>query len=667
MLSQKQQMELWDPDWWIEGEKDVGILIVDETDVNTRAWDCKDPIVQTGGTVIAGDFDSTRTFNDGNYYRVRDTTTTGPDLVITPTIDGVVVADTDFLKHIEIQYSFRLKVKAGLDNMGGTIYFEILKDTEWLPIAHVTAKDYFWYKSHTTNWVMGIPLEEYDGATGCPYNAPDDTDVELRKYFNKDNGNYSELKGLRFRLAGYIGVGGYMEIHVDYIKVKVGYDTYDIFPIMEPITDNTGTTITCADVSAWDETGVVENDGFKIGENTKAIIQDIANESGLDIRIIHGTSSPFTRTVDPDADSVDDNWEDATGGDGEGDLFDEIDDYGEGTQDNDYITITAVNGTCKVECEGRNFDSTAVITGIKVYARAKYVGAGSELLRIGYECTGGSASTGVAFKPAGAFTEYTHEVTGLEYDYDDVVDMKITLQNFHVTGGANNISAVKIVYTYTKSTFDKYMAREFKGNRCREPLKAVCKLEGALWYEDYENDRIVVVKPADLVDSGVDLTEADYDGPWEYADDCNQVKSFLVFGKSEDNIFAKAVDETVNSYISEQLIDESITNVGDAQRIANTQLALINSKRPSIRLPLTVDNTALQLGKTVDVTFARPTIAKATYTIRKLERKRRGINDIALTIWVGLGESTQREMDAKFIRDNMFRSHKALTNKLISP
>jgi len=216
------------------------------------------------------------------------------------------------------------------------------------------------------------------------------------------------------------------------------------------------------------------------------------------------------------------------------------------------------------------------------------------------------------------------------------------------------------------SVFNKYMAREFRGNYCMEPLKAVCKLEGAYWYEDYINDRIMVVKPADLVDSTVDLTEADYDD-WKYEDDCNQVKSFFVFGKSEDSIVAKAIDETVNSYISKHLIDEAITNVADAQEIADAQLALVNSKRPSIRLPLKADDVALQLGTTVDVTFARPTIAKAAYPIRKLERKRYGNTAIELIIWVGLGESTLGENITKFIRDNMFRSHKSLTDRLISP
>ncbi|GAG85908.1 unnamed protein product, partial [marine sediment metagenome] len=192
------------------------------------------------------------------------------------------------------------------------------------------------------------------------------------------------------------------------------------------------------------------------------------------------------------------------------------------------------------------------------------------------------------------------------------------------------------------------------------------KLEGAMWYEDFINDRIMVVKPANLVDSGVDLTEADYDD-CEYEDDCNQVRAFFVFGKSEDKIFAKAVDETVSGYKTEKLIDESITNVADAQDIADAQLALVNSKRPSIRLPLNADNAALQLGTTVDVTFARPTIAKTAYPIRKIERSKFGITGIQTVLYLGFGESTFEEDAAKAIRDNAFRSHKSQTDRLISP
>ncbi|GAG79547.1 unnamed protein product, partial [marine sediment metagenome] len=269
-------------------------------DVNTRAWDSS-AIAQNGGTVIAGNNASTLGFMDDNYYHVRDSTG-APDMFITPTIDdGIVIADTDFLKHIEIQYNFRIKINAegvGLIPNKMMCHFEILKDTEWLPIHSVHATRLL--GSHTTSWQIGVPSDDYIGGNDNE-KIITDTDIELRKFFNKDNGNYSVLKGLRFKLTGSKPKAGYFEIHVDYIKVKVGYDTNDVSPIMESITDSGGSTVICGDVPAWDKTGVVENDGFKIGQNTRAVLQDIASESGVDIGII-GEGDETTGICRPDGD-----------------------------------------------------------------------------------------------------------------------------------------------------------------------------------------------------------------------------------------------------------------------------------------------------------------------------------------------------------------------------
>lgn len=650
----------WDADWWIAEGRDVGILIVDATDVNTREWKSS-AISQVGGTVIAGNNASTLIFSDipADYYHVRDTSDP-PDLIITPTIDdGIVVAVTDFLKHIEIHYSFRLRVYASglLPNENkATCHFEILKDTEWLPIASVPASRFL--GGHTTNWVMGIPLD-VEGGNGNEYYAPDDTDVELRKYFNKDNGNYSELKGLRFKLTGSKPKTGYFEIHVDYINVKVGYMTDDISPIMEAIHDNAVSTVTCDDVSAWDETGVVENDGFRIGENTRVVIQDIASESGLEIdRIDPHNIDSDSNTIDPNADGVV-NWQ-TTG-------VPHVDE------------ITDANGATMVLAENGDESVTEIFTCPDTITLSKgYV----DRITLNVDCrkgigvsnptasiyVGGDWEDEEEFTPPAVADIITVVFEGIWAQDDiDALQIRFTAPDTIPPITDCRIYELSITVREAYPNFNKYIAREFKGSYCMEPLKAVCKLEGALWYEDYINDKIILVKKADLVDSGVDLTEADYEDNWEYEDNCNQVKSFLVFGKAEDNIFAKAVDKTVSGHISRQLIDESITNVADAQEIADAQLALVNSKRPSIRLPLKVDNVALQLGTTVDITLARPTVAKTAYPIRKLERVRKGINDIRLTIWVGLGESTEEENVAKFIRDNMFRSHKSLTNRLISP
>lgn len=651
----------WDPDWWIKEGLDLGLLIVDKTDVNTRTWDSS-AISQEGGTVIAGNNASTTEFNDSDFYNVKESTITpgNPITFINLTIDGIAVDDTDFLKSIQIEYSFRFKIVAGIIAYNwGRVYLEIFNGTDWEPINNVGASRYI--GSHTTGWCMGIPLD-IDGGNGAQ-KLIEKTDTELRLYFNKTGATYTSLKGLRFRTTGDLKTDSYFYVHVDFINVVVGYMSDDISPVMESITDSTATSLTCGQVSAWDEMGVIENDGFKIGQNTTSIINDIASESGLDISI---QEKDVTSFVVPDGDiTADWSWPIA------GTHYDNIDEH-DGSPDVQYIEARNDEGD-NLDVEEFTFSTLynivrGSISEFRVYLYGKNDGVGAY---IGVDLSWDGGANWDGYQTIGAelwTSSYAWQYKTFTPTEADLTKLRIRIKA--AVTDANMIMKIKTVYVefdYKQNDFTKYMARKFKGNYCMEPLKSVCKLEGAHWYEDYINNQIVIVKPAILADSEVDLTEADYAHAWEYEDDCNQIRSFYVFGKAEDNIFAKAVDNTVKGYISKQLIDEGIATIGDAQEIADEQLALLNTKRPSIRLPLDGVNTALQLGTTVDVTFARPTIAKTAYPIRKIERSRKGIDEIKTVIWCGLGESTEMEKIGKIIRDNAFRSHKGLTDRLISP
>ena len=649
----------WDVGWWIDGAKDLGLLIVDKTDVNTRTWDSS-ATSQEGGTVNAGNNASTMAHNDTDHYSVRDTTSGLSDLVITHTIDGVVIdSTTSYLKSIEIQWNFRVGMHGGDGpySSWATAFYQIKKDTQWITFAQVPIKRDSGF-TYWTPWQRGIPLTE-TGGNGNEF-IIEDTDTELAKFFNKTGNDYDELKGLRcIVLNSRMDDAAWVEVNIDFINVKVGYMSDDISPVMETITENTATAITCTDVSAWDETGVVDEDGFKIGANTRTVIQDIANHSGLDIDRIDNfgnTSTAPNTYATGDGGTVD--W-DTTGGD----HFGELDDANDAT----YVSTDANS-----ETEMYTFNEVNILGGyctqIVVKAKCSRTAHEGQTLYFCYSVDGGTSwsspqdtSTDIGV----GFTWQTLTFSTLtEYDLSD---FQIKMYNsVFIAGGTVYCSELYVIFTISGSSFSKYMAREFKGSYCMEPLKAVCELEGAHWYEDYINNRIVILKLADFVDSTVDLTEADYGHDWEYEDACNQVRSFYVFGKAEDGIFAKAVDESVDGYISRQLIDESIATIGDAQEVADAQLALLNSKRPSVKLSLNADNALLQLGTTVHVTQARPTIAQVLYPIRKIERSRRGFDDIKLVIYCGLGESTTEEEIAKIIRDNAFRSHKALTDRLIS-
>ncbi|MFX1371332.1 MAG: nitrous oxide reductase family maturation protein NosD [Promethearchaeota archaeon] len=216
------------------------------------------------------------------------------------------------------------------------------------------------------------------------------------------------------------------------------------------------------------------------------------------------------------------------------------------------------------------------------------------------------------------------------------------------------------------STLSKYIARHFKGLYCISALTSVCQVEGAIWCEDHATRRIKIVKPDDFVDSGVDLTVSDADWDWDLEDACNQVKRVEVWGNAAYNIFSPAEDFTVSGNITKIIIDNTIMTKSDAQEVANTQLDYYKDKRPSMRLSLNGTRTAIQLGTTVDITFARPTIAKATYPIRMIERKPRGIDGIQTIIHAGLGETEWDEKLGMAIRRVNSVARKNLSDRLVS-
>ena len=648
---------MWDADLWIEGDTDVGLLIVDKTDVKTREWDSS-AISQEGGEEISGDNASTLTFNDSDYYNVKESTITPtkPIAIITPVIDGVAVDDTDYLKSIEIQFNFRIKTTAGIFAYNwGRVYLEILKDDTWETIASAYAEAYI--GTSTSAWSKGVPITT-DGGNGNQI-VLEDTDAELQNYFNKTGATYTSLKGLRFRTTGDLKTDSYFYVHVDFVKVKVGYMSDDIAPIMEAITDSTATAVTCVDASAWDETGVVADDGFKIGQNTRTVIDDVASQSGLNIVFTTTSTREATKILNPNASDTYD-WKP-----GLNSQWGRLDEYPDVDGDTNYIYVLRFDDG---EVDIWDFETTDVVEVSKVVVNAYVQRINLDDVDLTFDVNlGGWLGTKTCTMTDGAYgwEQMTWDtLEGSQADLDGL-QVKVIAPALPDVGDSVRIETVYVEITYSK-IFYKYIARKFKGAYCMEPLKAVCKLEGLHWYEDYINNKIGIMKSSDFADSGVDLTEANYDQDWEYEDDCNQVKKFLVFGKSEDEIFAKAVDETVDGYISKQLIDETITNVADAQEVADAQLALLKAKRPSIKIPLATDNVALQLGTTVGLTLARPTVGELDYPIRKIERSKRGAV-IKTVIYCGLGESTVWEKLAKNIRDNAFRSHKSLTDRLVSP
>lgn len=235
-------------------------------------------------------------------------------------------------------------------------------------------------------------------------------------------------------------------------------------------------------------------------------------------------------------------------------------------------------------------------------------------------------------------------------------------------------SSSGVTIDYTTANLQKYMARIFKGNYCIEPLKSICISEGAEWFEDHNRDCVTVRKKANFTDSGITLDQTDYEDDWEFEDQCNEYKYVYVWGKSSYNnvtqttynIFAQAISSTATGMRSHQIIDDNIATVPEAQDIADEQLALLESKRPSIRIPLNGVNYALQLGTYVNVTMARPTVGAADYKIRMIQRKKRGKTGVQTIVYCGFGETEWDEKIIKAINKNHAIGHKSLITHLSS-
>lgn len=216
-----------------------------------------------------------------------------------------------------------------------------------------------------------------------------------------------------------------------------------------------------------------------------------------------------------------------------------------------------------------------------------------------------------------------------------------------------------------QSTLTTYISQWYKGLYAIDILNKICKVEGLHWWEDYINNQIIVCKTADMDDSEVDLTSANYAYDWEFEDDCNNFGGVEVYGAAAYNIYYKANSTTSSSPKIKTLIDESILSVAEAKEVADAMLLDLETKQPSIKIAVIGTQIALSPGVTVGLTMERPTVAAADYPIRMIEREKFGA-DIKTIIYCGLGQSTPQEKLANAIDLNRQIAWKAHTDRLIS-
>jgi len=229
----------------------------------------------------------------------------------------------------------------------------------------------------------------------------------------------------------------------------------------------------------------------------------------------------------------------------------------------------------------------------------------------------------------------------------------------------NEISVKSGVTIYLLSTLSKYMARFFKGTNCLAALNDVRQFEGLHWVEDHQNGIVKIAKESDFEDSGLDLDSTDFDpDTWNYEDEVNHFKGVKVYGNASLNIqstfTSDCYDPDSTSFKIKEMFEDTIMTVADAQAVADAEFAEIKNKRPSIKLKLTDTDGSLNVlepMKTVDITFVRPTIAGASYPLRRVDIQRMG-EYLEYVIYAGLGSTPPEEKNENALRKIIYDNQK---------
>lgn len=649
----------WAIDYWIT-DQDVGLLIVDNTsDLDSEIWECSTIAITAGGVEESGDKDSLDS-QDGDPYYGTENSAAWDDYITIVLGEGTPFATAKKIHSIDITYRIGIySPHWGVKNW----YLEVKNsDNEWIEILHIPT---------------GVGTTSFSWFSDT-FTIPETTHAELLKFLTVDGADYDEVTELRVRWTSTNDEGSKAYIKIDVLTAEIKFFTDEINPIMLQITDSAANSVECVGITDWVKTGVIGYDDtapgdiFRIGENTRVVVEHVAAAiAPINIEIIGQEGSGVgTFTLRPDGDGTQTEWSFDDSG-GTGDHYKDVDEVVVDPNTGDG-NIVKTHSEAWVQEEFTY--TTDVMGGANVCTKIVLhtygqIDLNTVLCRVSFytTSTGWSATTPIVF-PEGSYAWVSTTWDNLVLDQTDLDSLQIRYEGMELIplGDYVSIDTSYIIATYgTYAPFNRFIAREYKGTHAIDVLKSVCDLEGADWMEDYVNHRIKLVKPSAYELSNVILTEADYDWDWEYEDKCNQVKRFDVFGNAAYNIHEYKISSTTEGGIARQIIDESIYSAGDALEVATVQLERYEVKRPSLKLTLDGAYPDLQLGKTVNVTLTRPTVAAADYKIRMIERYRKGIEGIKTVVYCGLGETADDEKIGMTIRKIGYLANRAMSDRLI--
>jgi hypothetical protein len=201
--------------------------------------------------------------------------------------------------------------------------------------------------------------------------------------------------------------------------------------------------------------------------------------------------------------------------------------------------------------------------------------------------------------------------------------------------------------------FDAYIAEDLTMSSPRDAIEKVCVTEGAHWWEEYRAGKCFVVlrRVANFLPSGYvvgsPLTSADFGSNFKIQLPNNQYKAVRGQGSPKLGLYWTETD-TATTNTSQRIYplrEDKFLTLGALRAACYNKLQEIKVVRPSVSLACSgVAYLSAWPGHTAYLTVERPTIANASYPVRKLTISQPpGGGLLSVEVALGLGSTPAEE------------------------
>jgi len=667
----------WEPNFSLWADRDIGVVFQDTRNSTSTIWDVSS--ISSSGTnkSVSGDVADTQA-DDADNYSISDdngaafdaalecTLTDTPNKILsTRQINNLSIALTGSL-YCHNATGEGVTITISLWNDDGSVYDDVGT------IA---------YKGDALG-VVPIGIDNYLGDN--PFIIPNNPSDYL--YDSGAAGGDRDTIKIKFTFSG---TGTQATLYINYLAITIVHEDPNNNPIMTKLYGNDAETLYLTNgiyegSTGWTDDGTSPSPDFHKGHAGVKYYDEDGEEkkqTGL-----NGTSEVLSFWLLVDNAACDFTvWFDDTGNSEICSLHNNGGNFqfqsGDGNTDCGAITanqwywckityVQATNdvsfhldGVAKVTTEngkvGNNVDDVYIqktaTDGHTLYIDAPILGISN----------GDGLSSGDNEEPTGGIACYTAGIRNGDYfmtGYNTkmvLLSLSLKIPNLTIDVDPN---------------FDKYFPRNMRGKSAYQVLTAICELEDASWYEEYDSSGNCIIgvrkrtgfDNSDYKDNSHAITTSNYEWNFEIEREYNHYKGVRVFGNSNFDIDVYVGDtETNTSDRVYKIIDEGISTEGEAYEVAYEKLQTLKTIRPSIRL--TVKDAYVQqldAGKDVTFTCARPTLT-GTYPIRRITYYYGfPLGKVWAEVYLGLGESPPQEKLANQIQKGVDLAHRIQTDKL---